>query len=839
MIGIVIVSHSRKLSDGLKDIADAMSQAPVPIASAGGLDGPEHPLGTDGIRVLEAIRDVMSDDGVLIFADIGSARLNAEMAMDLLEPDERAKVQYCDAPLVEGVLAAAVQIAAGGSLQAVLQEARQAGLRPEAAEERQAPAKADGVSRDFTIRNPLGLHARPAALLVTAMNAFSGDIRLTNVTKGKTPVNAKSINGVMLSEVTANDRISLTAPPDEAEAVFAAVEQLIRANFGEDSIAPAKPEPIRKRSQAAKPPVDLTTGVLSGLSIAPGFALGPLHHIRRALQEIEPVTIADPAAEIERFAQALSDAEAEINASLAAAGQRISAYDRKIFDAHISYLHDPELFETVRDRITGDRICAEAVWRQVIWDLSRTYAGLEDPVLQARAGDVIDVGQRVLRLLTGDGAGAAQMAEPSVLAYDELRPSDVLILDQDAVLGICAMSGGKTSHAAILASALDIPVVFAMGEALAGVAQGQQVLLDGGAAKLAIAPDAKTIGAMQKARQLWQERTAQAEAVRGLAAETTDGHKVRAGANMASVDELGVIMGSGAQEVGLLRTEFLFMRRDTAPTEDEQYEIYRTIVAGLKGRPLTVRTADIGGDKPVPYMERPPEANPNLGWRGLRYSLAVPDLFDTQLAAILRASAHGPVRIMFPLVSTVGEVRAAKAHVQAVMGQLRARELPFDEQLEIGIMIEVPAAAQMADILAPEVDFFSIGTNDLTQYVMAADRANPKVQTLFDPFDPAVLRMIAASIKAAHDAGIWIGMCGAMAGSPLAAPILIGLGLDEFSMTPADIAEFKLTVRGLSLADCRPLSGQVLGLGSATSVREQVSLFLDGHAGLAGTAAKG
>ncbi len=822
MIGIVIVSHSAKLSDGVKEVADAMSQAPVPIASAGGVDDPEHPLGTDGIRVLGAIRDVLSDDGVLIFADIGSARLNAEMAMDLLEPDERAKVHFCDAPLVEGVLAAAVQIAAGSSLEVVMREARQAAQTDAPAD---APPGTQGPSREFTIRNPLGLHARPAALLVTAMNGFSGDIRLTNITKGKAPVNTKSINGLMLSEVSANDRIAVTAPPDEAEAVFATIEQLIQTGFGEGEVAPARPKPVDERPP--QPAAAVTAGALSGIAIAPGFALGPLHHMRRSLQDIEPVAITDADAEIERFTKALSDAEAEIMASLATAGDRISAYDRKIFDAHVSYLHDPELIETVRGRIARDQVCAEAIWRQVVWGLSQSYTALDDPLLKARADDVIDVGQRVLRFLTGKGP-TAHITEPSVLAFKDLRPSDVLTLDDRNTLGICAMSGGKTSHAGILASALSIPVVFALGDGLAGVADGQQILLDGAAASLTVAPDAGAVAAMEEARQQWQDRVAQAEAVKGLPAETRDGHKVRVAANMASVDELGVILGSGAQEVGLLRTEFLFMRRDTPPGEDEQYQMYRSMVAGLNGKPLTVRTADIGGDKPVPYMDRPPEANPNLGWRGLRYGLDTPELFDTQLAAILRASAHGPVRIMFPLVSTVGEVTAAKSRVQAVMKNLRQRKQEFDETIEVGIMIEVPAAAEMADLLAPLVDFFSIGTNDLTQYVMAADRANPKVQSLFDPFNPAVLRMIAKSIKAAHDAGIWIGMCGAMAGSPLAAPILTGLGLDEFSMTPSDIAEFKLTLRGLSLPHCRDLAAEVVQLGSATAVRERAARFLEG-----------
>lgn len=831
MIGIVIVSHSRKLSDGLKEMAEAMTNQPVPIASAGGVDDPDSPLGTDGIRVLEGIREVMSEDGVLIFADLGSAKLNAEMALDLLEPEEREKVRFCDAPLVEGVLAAAVQSATGAGIDAVAQEALQSGAQKGGAAGTGEPGPpdigADGPSREFVIRNPMGLHARPAARLVAAMSAFHGDIRLTNVTKGKKPVNAKSINGIMLSEVSGNDRITVTAEPDEAEAVFAELARLVDENFGETG-------EVRPRSAAAKTDAGTSvpdgadtalTGELKGIPISAGYALGPLHHVKRGLPEVAAVKVEDVQAELRRLEKALDEAEAGIDAALGAGGDRLGAYDRKIFEAHKTYLRDPEIIDAVKARITLDHICAEAAWHDVVSTLADTYAKLDDPLLKARAADVTDVGLRVMTILTGAERVATVSGAPAILAFGELHPSDVLSLDREKVLGICAARGGKTSHAAILASALGIPVVFALGDGLEGVPDGQEVLLDGTAGKLDPEPGEEAVKRMKKDSQARAERLAQAQAVRDLPARTSDGHEVRAAANMATENDVTAIADSGAQEVGLFRTEFLFMDRDAAPDEDAQYEVYRRIVTGLKGKPLTVRTADIGGDKPVVYLDRPAEANPNLGWRGIRYSLDAPDFFDTQLAAILRASAHGPVRIMFPMVSTRDEARAGRKRVTGMMDRLRERGLAFDEELEIGIMIEVPAAAEMAPLIAPEVDFFSIGTNDLTQYVMAADRANPKVKDLFDPFSPAVLRMIAKSISAAHDAGIWIGMCGAMAGSPEAVPILLGLGLDEFSMTPADIAEFKLTVSRMSLPACRDLAADVLELGSAAEVRERAAAF--------------
>ncbi|WP_319775468.1 phosphoenolpyruvate--protein phosphotransferase [Breoghania sp.] len=824
MIGIVIVSHSKQLADGLKELADTMSMEPVPIVSAGGIDDPDNPLGTDAIRILDAINEVMNDDGVLVFFDLGSAKLNAEMALDLLDDEAREKVRICEAPLVEGVLNATVQAAAGQGMDVAIAEARataRAFVDDTGAAAAETPADVlDGLAaREFRIRTVHGLHARPAAQFVQTASRFEGPVYLANLTRNRPPANAKSINGVMLSEVGGNDVIRLSAEEAVAEDLFAAIAALVEANFGEAERAPEVAEasgPASVEETAAEP---ATAGVLEGARIARGFAHGPIRQIRRALPEtVEAKPVADAEAELSRFHAALQAAEGELSAALAAKGQAIADYDRKIFDAHIAFLHDPALIEPVETAISARKVVAEAPWRDAVDELSTSYRGLGDPILKARGEDVIDVGLRVLAHLTG-GAGEAGNEQPAILAFDELRPSDVLTLERDTVLGIAAAYGGATSHAGILASGLPVPVVFGLGNGLLSIAEGTDCLLDGGKAELTVAPDAALLEEIEQARAALEERCAKARAIRHDPAVTADGEAVRAAANLASLEELASVVESGAEEVGLLRTEFLFMRRESAPDEDEQYAIYKQMVEGLDGRPLTVRTVDIGGDKPVAYMDRPAEENPNLGWRGIRYSLDVPELFETQLVAILRASAHGPVRIMFPLVASVEEVLAGKAAVERAMAGLTARGEAFDAGIEVGIMIEVPAAAEIADRLAPEVDFFSIGTNDLTQYVMAADRANPKVQDLCDPFHPAVLAMIAKSIRAAKEAGIWIGMCGAMAGDPLAVPILLGLGLDEFSMSASDVAEFKLTLKGLSRAECEALAARALEQESAAAVR--------------------
>ncbi len=825
MIGIVIVSHSQQLADGLKELADTMSMEPVPIVSAGGIDDPDSPLGTDAIRILDAINEVMNDDGVLVFFDLGSAKLNAEMALDLLDDEAREKVRICEAPLVEGVLNAAVQAAAGQSMDVAIAEARATARAfiddmPEDISVEAAAGALEGlVSREFRIRTVHGLHARPAAQFVQTASRFDGPVYLANLTRNRPPANAKSINGVMLSEVGGNDVIRLSAEEAVAGELFAAIDDLVTANFGEAERAPdveATPEPEPVEATVTEP---VTGGVLEGARIARGFAHGPIRQIRRALPDmVEAKSVSDAKVELSRFRAALQAAEAELSAALAAKGQAIADYDRKIFDAHIAFLHDPALIEPVETAISARKVVAQAPWRDAVDELSASYRRLGDPILKARGEDVIDVGLRVLGHLTGANGETGGDA-PAILAFDELRPSDVLTLERDKVLGIVAAYGGATSHAGILASGLPMPVVFGLGTGLLSIAEGTECLLDGGKAELTVAPDATLLEEMEQARAALEARRAKAQAIRHDPAVTVDGEKVRAAANLASLEELASVVDSGAEEVGLLRTEFLFMRRESAPDEDEQYAIYRQMVEGLKGRPLTVRTVDIGGDKPVAYMDRPSEENPNLGWRGIRYSLDVPDLFETQLAAILRASAHGPVRIMFPLVASVEEVQAGKAAVERAMAGLTARGEAFDAGIEVGIMIEVPAAAEIADRLASLVDFFSIGTNDLTQYVMAADRANPKVQGLCDPFHPAVLAMIARSIRAAKEAGIWIGMCGAMAGDPKAVPILLGLGLDEFSMSASDVAEFKLTLKGLGRAACEALAVRALEQESAAAVR--------------------
>lgn len=832
MIGLVIVSHSRLLSDGLKQVADAMSRENVPIISAGGMEDNDKTLGTDAIRVLESIQSLTDCDGILIFSDIGSAKLSAETAIDLLEQNIRAKVQICQAPLVEGVLAAAVQSASGASLDDVAREAEQSFTPPSASsitasnDQPLSPHSDDALVREYSISNPLGLHARPAALFVTTMSRFQSDVRIRNITKKSPYVNAKSINRIITLEIEQSDDVSVSADGKDASEALDAMDELAATGFGE-----GVPHAAQKSTTALRQPVNIrhvdaeNNTRLKGIPIAAGYAVAEAQHHRAIPVNVECHHIENSSTEITRLDDAMAKARDELVTLTETSREKIGVYEAKIFEAQQAQLNDPEILECTHKAILENHINAEAAWQQTVQTFITEYEQLDNKVLRARGADLADVGARVLSILAGTDLAKPTMTHPIILCVSELRPSDIPILDMTWIVGICAEKGSKTSHAGILASGLGVPVVFSLGDGLSQISDGDKITIDGVTGSVDCAPDATAVAKAETNRANWFKHVAEADRVKFEPAITVDGHRCRVAANMRGLPEISEIRNSGAEEVGLFRTEFLYMNRTQPPTEDEQFEIYKQAVIGLEQRPLVIRTMDIGGDKPVPYMERDPEDNPNLGWRGLRFGLDNPDISRLQIRAILRAGVEGPVRIMFPMVSTLDEVKAARQQCNAEMSSLASNNIPYGKDIEIGIMIEVPAAAEMAEQLAPHVDFFSIGTNDLTQYIMAADRGNPKVADLFDPFHPAVLRCIHRTILAANNAGIWVGMCGAMAGDPLATPILIGMGLDEFSMNAAQVPAFKLGYRSLSLAACSAMAEKAMSLESAKEVKEHAKMF--------------
>jgi phosphocarrier protein FPr len=821
MVGIVIVSHSAKLAAGVQELAQQIGG--ISLAIAAGIDDPENPLGTDVMQVYQAIESVYSEEGVVVLMDLGSAVLSAQMALDFFPQEKRQKVRLCEAPLVEGTIAAAVQVSAGANLEQVLREAR-GSLAAKAAflsgENELLSIKSTPIQPTEEIRlvvqNQMGIHARPAAKFVTTAAKFQSEITLRNVSANTKLVNGKSINQVVTSGIRQGDEIVIAATGIDATEALSALQQLVEDNFGENLNKTSFPETTK-----------VSNAQLSGISASPGIAIGNVVIYQPTIFGVANQQTDNFQTEWEKFQTAVSSARAQIQMLRQKAASR-GKEEAAIFDAHLLFLEDPAVIDRVRLLIFEESKSAEAAWQNVVNDTLTLYQSLKDSYLQARAIDVSDVGTRVLQLLTGAQTESLDLQEPAILVADELTPSETVQLDPSKVLGICTVSGGANSHTGILARALGIPTVMGVGVNLLQLENGTLIALDGGTGEVWVEPDETLLRELQRQRD---HQLAENEALKTAAQQpaiTSDGHRVKVMANLCGVCDAKFAVDTGACGVGLLRSEFLYLEREIAPTEEEQVEIYQTIAKTIFPHPVIIRTLDIGGDKPLPYVNLQPEANPFLGLRGIRFLLDCPNLLKTQLRAILRASYGQQIKVMFPLVASIREIRAVKEILTTVQAELRYEKISFDEEMEVGMMIEVPAAVMMADKLAKEVDFFSIGTNDLTQYVMASDRNNPKVATLADAFEPAVLRMIQQTVTAAHNAGIWVGVCGELASSGLATPILVGLGVDELSMNAPAIPAVKATISKLTMKEAEAIAFNVLQLDCAEEVRQYVAQQLKG-----------
>ena len=828
MVSIVIVTHSAKLAEGVRELADQMAQGRASLVAAGGIDDPENPFGTDAMRVHQAIESVYSDDGVVVMMDLGSALLSAEMALEFLPEDKRARVRLCEAPLVEGTIAAAVQAAAGSDLEQVIAEARGAlsvkvgQLRAQVPDITVTPSTvltAPTAEVRLSVHNRLGIHARPAAQFVSTAAQFQSQVSLRNVTQNRGPVSAKSINQVATLGVRQGHEIAIGAQGPDSDQALAALTALVEANFGEaETILAGQVSTAPRPTPAA----EAAAGEYVGIPASPGIAIGPVVTYHPTVPQVQERQIDDSQAEWERLQRAIQTAREEIQALRKRALTQVSDYEAAIFDAHLLFLEDPALVDETRQRIFDRGVNAEAAWQVTVEQMSATYRALEDEYLKTRAADVADVGRRVLRLLLGVTAAVFEPVEPSILVATDLTPSDTAQLDPTQVLGICTDLGGATSHSAILARALGIPAVVGVGPRVSRLADGTTLALDGESGRVWVDPSSDERAALEAQRDAWLSAQQVARAASQAPAITRDGQQVEVVANIRGPADAQAALDSGAEGVGLFRTEFLFLERMTAPSEEEQLAAYQAVAEVMGSRPLIVRTLDVGGDKSLPYLDLGQEANPFLGWRAIRLCLDRPDILKTQLRAILRASPGHQIKIMFPMIATVGELRAAKALLAETQAELRKARVRFDKNIEVGIMVEVPAAVAVADQLASQVDFFSIGTNDLSQYTMAADRTNARVSALADAFQPAVLRLIRQTIQAGHAAGIWVGLCGELAGDPLAAPILLGLGLDEFSMNPPSVPTVKQVIRKLTRTDAQALAEQALALDSVEEIRELV-----------------
>lgn len=661
-------------------------------------------------------------------------------------------------------------------------------VRVTAAAEVHSKGAAATVERDVRVTAAHGIHARPAARIVAALKPFLSEV---TIHKDGKSANGRSTIALLGLGAGHGDTVRIIATGNDAQAASDAVADLIRANFHEGA--------------AVAPPTKPVFATIGPVRAAPGLAIGQAVQLRSADLDV-PTDGAGPAIED----AALARARAEIAASLD--GARGTAAE--IAEAHRALLADPELIADAARHIADGRSAAFA-WRAATGRAADALRATGDALLIERVADLIDLERQVVGRLLGQGGAPAQaLPKGAILFGEDLLPSQFLALDAAHLAGICTAGGGPTSHVAILAAAAGVPMLVAAGPGVLAISDGTPVVLDADAATVKVDPDPATLAEASTRLSEMRARRARDLAAAHAPAHTADGIRIEVFANLGSTADAAAAVAAGAEGCGLLRTEFLFLDRETAPTEDEQHAIYATIATTLGERPLIIRTLDIGGDKPVPYLPIAVEENPALGLRGVRLTQARPDLMRTQLRAILRAVPAAQCRIMLPMVADLADYRP----VRALLDEVRA-ELGITEAIPLGVMIETPAAALLAEQIAREADFLSIGTNDLTQYTLAADRGNPSVSQRIDALHPAVLRLVREVGRGAAEAGRWAGMCGGLASDPLAAPILIGLGITELSATAAQVPAVKAAVAAFDMARCKHLAERACAAQSAAEVR--------------------
>uniref|UniRef100_A0A7C4L032 Phosphocarrier protein HPr n=1 Tax=Bellilinea caldifistulae TaxID=360411 RepID=A0A7C4L032_9CHLR len=836
MVSLVLVSHSKLLAESLVNLVRQMAGEEVKIGVAAGAGENHDEFGTDATQIAQVIQEVDSPEGIVVLMDLGSAILSAEMALELLPEDVRSRVHFCPAPLVEGAIAAGVQASLGNDPQTICREACQA-LKPKAeqlhfsepapapaAVEEGVPAPTAGEIHTIVLEltNAHGLHARPAARFVQTASRFKADIRVANLTTGSAAVSAKSLNALATLGALHGHQIQIQAQGDQAAEALHALAKLVEERFGE---AAAPPQPTPSAVPAIEPqPSD--EHILRGLPVSEGVAVAPIFHYESLPPLIPDYQAKDTATEWQKLQGALEKVRRAILDRQREMVNRVGEDEAAIFEAHALLLSDEELLENARMLIEKKHYNAARAWKESVDTIIARFQALADDYLKQRAVDVQDVGNQVLRELSGEAHEKIVFQEPVILVADDLTPTETASLDLERVQGIALLSGGATSHSAILARSLGIPAVTGLPMRIKQIPQQTPVALDGFKGEVLIQPDERIRQEFEARRTRWLEEKQRLLASTHQAAVTRDGLVIEVAANVGNLTDAQTAVQNGADGVGLLRTEFLFLTRQTAPTEEEQYQAIHQIGLTLQGKPVIVRTLDVGGDKPLPYINQQPEANPFLGVRALRLSLQQPHLFRTQLRAILRAGADTYLRIMFPMVASIEEVHQANQFLQKVHQELQEEGLPHRWPIETGIMVEIPSAAVLADALAPHVAFFSIGTNDLTQYTMAAERGNPQLNYLNDALHPAVLRLIGEVTAAAETHGKWVGVCGELAGDPLAVPILIGLGVRELSLNAAGIPRVKAVVRNLTTEQAKQAARQALACSNAQEVREMAANFL-------------
>ncbi|MCK0111178.1 phosphoenolpyruvate--protein phosphotransferase [Ornithinimicrobium sp. F0845] len=855
MIGIVVVSHSSALADAAVALASEMTDPenrPV-IKVAAGLD--DKTFGTDAAAVSEAISEADSGDGVLVLLDLGSAVLSAEMALEFLDPELAGRVRLSSAPLVEGLVGAAVAAGAGADLGSAAAEAEQGltaktqhlghgdggtgkGGPEEGADGAPAEPRPESVGGERThdehvvelaVTAPHGLHARPAARFVRTVGAHHGvEVRVCNLDTGSGPVDGRSLTGLATLDAREGHTIEVTAAGATAADLLQELSALAGTGFGDlADPALAVAQPGAATSGATTSGTATSGATTSGAGPRSGSreisrppekgptfgleaAMGPV--VRGdATASLVDYRAGDVEAELRALDEAVTRSRGELADLIDRATARLGPGEAGVFDAHLAILEDPAFQNPVRDGILAGQAAPQAVLTRTT-ELRAQFEGLADSYQRARGEDVTSVGERLLRALGGAEADGAH--GPGVLVVRELDPATAVLLDPSETLGVITLGGAATAHGVLLARARGLPVLTGAAPAR-DVKEGTLVALDVRSGRLVVDPDP---GVRSEFEALLAERAEARDRMMAAAGEpaiTLDGHHVLVKANVASVADASLAARSGADGSGLVRTEALFGDRSTAPTVAEQVAAFERIAEQLAGGTITIRTWDVGGDKPLPFHPQEPEANPFLGVRGLRAFRDDPRPLVDQLEAICRVAREQPVRVMFPMVATVDEVDWALARLDEAAGRLPDGR---PDGLEVGIMIEVPAAALRPEALTTLLDFVSVGSNDLVQYTLAAERGNPALGDLADAADPAVLQLIHDTVTGVAD-GVQVCLCGDAASDPDLALLLVGLGVSELSAAAAAVPAVKDVLRRARLVDLQDLAARALRAESAAEVR--------------------
>jgi phosphocarrier protein FPr len=832
-----------------------MSGEAVRIKIAAGTGDPDAEYGTDATAIASAIEAADDGDGVVVLLDVGSAVLSADTALEFIDPDLRKRTRLVDAPFVEGAISAGVTASGGGSLDQVVRDARAALDQKRQAvpgdtaststvtSERGTDPGVWDATTTVEVINDHGLHARPAARFVRLALEYAGSsegatIQVRDLTNGNGPVDATSQSTVTTLGAVRGHRLQIDATGENASDIVERLASLVASGFEDDGEMPGE-------STDGTPPMSSATGAapdqrddsaysdaqmrqaLRGIAVQPGAVVAPAYVHQAAMPDIPNETTDDPEATWDRLSAVLDHVREQMDdqrSRLIDTGHTDAA---DILGAQQLLLADPALRDRVRSNVFDDRYAAPRAWMNGVEAVIDAYASADDAYLSERADDVRDVAVRVLHVLVDVPQEPIRGPDaPHVLISRRFRPSEIPELDGENVQGVVCAEGNATSHSAILLRGRGIPAVFDAGPDLLTVANGDDIAMDALQGLVWVDPEDDVRHAVETVRREHAEADRRARAAAHDPATTNSGTEISVGANVSGPDDAQEASENGADGIGLLRTEFLFQDRTDPPDEDEQVSLLDRICTAVTPGTVTVRTLDVGGDKPLRYLPMPEEANPALGLRGIRALLRQPDLLRQQLCAVLRVADRHSVRLMVPMVATLEEIHKTRTLLEEARDQIRRLGGNGDVPLPLGTMIETPAAALTARVMAGELDFFSIGTNDLTQYTMAADREHGDLAALTDALQPAVLRLIHATATAAREASIPVSVCGEIAADRLAIPILVGLGIRSLSVLPNRVPAVKETVRSLNDAECADLADEVLEASSAADVRRRVREIL-------------